>query len=127
MARLIVMVSRVAQMVKCLPEMWRLRFDPWVGKIPWRRKRQPIPVLLPGKSTPMDGGAWQAIVHGVTKSQTRLSNFSFSFKAYIFILCSVFTNSLISLDKSPISETFSSIQEADIHKRPLLSITGVKM
>ena len=24
--------------------------DPWVGKIPWRRKRQPTPVLLPGKS-----------------------------------------------------------------------------
>ena len=23
---------------------------------------------------PMDGGAWQAIVHGVTKSQTRLSD-----------------------------------------------------
>ena len=25
-------------------------FDPWVGKIPWRRKWQPVPVLLPGKS-----------------------------------------------------------------------------
>ena len=25
-------------------------FDPWVGKIPWRRKRQSTPVLLPGKS-----------------------------------------------------------------------------
>ena len=28
----------------------RHRFDPWVGKIPWRRKGQPTPVLLPGKS-----------------------------------------------------------------------------
>ena len=28
----------------------RLRFDPRVGKIPWRRKRQPTPVVLPGKS-----------------------------------------------------------------------------
>ena len=40
---------------------WRLRregaclqrgrssFDPWVGKIPWRRKWQPTPVLLPRK------------------------------------------------------------------------------
>ena len=27
----------------------RCRFNPWVGKIPWRRKRQPIPVFLPGK------------------------------------------------------------------------------
>jgi len=26
------------------------RFDPWVGKIPWRRKRLPTPVFLSGKS-----------------------------------------------------------------------------
>ena len=25
-------------------------FDPWVEKIPWRRKWQPTPVFLPGKS-----------------------------------------------------------------------------
>ena len=28
----------------------RRRFDPWVGKIPWRRAWQPPPVLLPGES-----------------------------------------------------------------------------
>ena len=28
---------------------------------------------------PMDGGAWWAAVHGVTKSQTRLSDFAFTF------------------------------------------------
>ena len=28
---------------------------------------------------PMDGGAWQAAVHGVKKSQTRLSDFTFTF------------------------------------------------
>ena len=27
----------------------RCRFDPWVGKIPWRNKWQPTPVFLPGK------------------------------------------------------------------------------
>ena len=27
----------------------------------------------------MDGGAWKASVHGVTKSQTRLSDFTFTF------------------------------------------------
>ena len=26
------------------------RFNPWVGKISWRRKQQPTPVFLPGKS-----------------------------------------------------------------------------
>ncbi|XDA86191.1 hypothetical protein R6Z07F_015941 [Ovis aries] len=25
-------------------------FDPWVGKIPWRRKWPPTPVFLPGES-----------------------------------------------------------------------------
>ena len=28
---------------------------------------------------PMDGGAWWAIVHGVAKSRTRLSDFTFTF------------------------------------------------
>ena len=28
---------------------------------------------------PMDGGAWKTAVHGVTKSQTRLSDFTFTF------------------------------------------------
>ena len=28
---------------------------------------------------PMDGGAWWAAVHGVAKSQTRLSDFPFTF------------------------------------------------
>ena len=33
-------------MVKCLPARG---FNPWVGRIPWRRKWQSTPVLLPGK------------------------------------------------------------------------------
>ena len=28
----------------------RWGFDPWVGKIPWRRAWQPTPVFLPGES-----------------------------------------------------------------------------
>ena len=28
----------------------RLGFDPWVGKIPWRRAWRPTPVFLPGES-----------------------------------------------------------------------------
>ena len=31
---------------------------------------------------PMDGGAWWAAVHGVTKSQTRLTDFTFTFHFY---------------------------------------------
>ena len=29
--------------------------------------------------TPMDGGAWKAAVHGVSKSWTQLSDFTFTF------------------------------------------------
>ena len=50
----------------------RPEFDPWVGKIPWSRERLPTQYSCLQKST--DRGAWQATVHGVTKSQTRLSN-----------------------------------------------------
>ena len=28
----------------------RLMFDPWVGEIPWTRKWQLVPLILPGKS-----------------------------------------------------------------------------
>ena len=31
-------------------ETHRLGFDPWVRKLPWRRKWHPTPVFLPGKS-----------------------------------------------------------------------------
>ena len=49
-------------------------FDPWVRKIPWRRKWQPTPVFLPGN--PLDREAWWATVHRVTKSWTQLSNYT---------------------------------------------------
>ena len=45
-------------------------FNPWVSKIPWRKKWPPAPAFFPGKS--MDRGAWWATVHGVTKSRARL-------------------------------------------------------
>ena len=38
----------------------RCWFDPRVGKIPWRRTRQPTLVFLP--RDPMDRGTWNAIV-----------------------------------------------------------------
>ena len=40
----------VAQMAKHLPAMRETGFDPWVGKIPWRRKWKSTPVLLLGES-----------------------------------------------------------------------------
>ena len=49
----------------------RRGFNPWVRKIPWRRKWRPSPVFLPGESH--DRGAWQTIVHRVAQSRARLS------------------------------------------------------
>ena len=42
-----------------MQETQRLGFHLWVGKSPWRRKRQPSAVFLPRK--PHDRGAWQTI------------------------------------------------------------------
>ena len=45
--------------------------------IHWRRQWHPTPVLLPGKSHGRK--SLVAVVHGVAKSRTRLSNFTFTF------------------------------------------------
>ena len=37
------------------------------------------PLQYPCLENPMDGGAWQATVHGVAKSQTQLNDFTFTF------------------------------------------------
>ena len=58
----------------------RPEFDPWVKKIPWRRKWQCAPVFLPGKSHEWRSlTAYRATVHRVTKSQTQLNYFVFTF------------------------------------------------
>ena len=89
----------------------RPQFDPWVGKICWRKDRLPTPVFLgfpcgsdskesacsagdlgsvprlgrspgEGKGYPLRYSGLEnsmgCIVHGVTKSRTRLSNFHFT-------------------------------------------------
>ena len=48
----------------------RLRFDPWVGKIPWRRKWLLISVFFLGKLHGRE--AWQATVHGVANRLGKL-------------------------------------------------------
>ena len=50
----------------------RCGFGPRVGKIPWSRKWQPAPVFLSRKSYEQRS-PW-ATVHGITRSQTWLSN-----------------------------------------------------
>ena len=65
--------SLVAQMVKNLPTMR----ETWIQSLGWE---DPLEEDMATHSSilacriPMDRGAWQATVHGVTKSQTQLSN-----------------------------------------------------
>ena len=54
-------------MVKNLLQCRRPKFDPWVGKIPWRRERQLTPVFLPGE---FHGQRSLLDRDGVAKSQT---------------------------------------------------------
>ena len=58
----------------------RCGFDPWLRKIPWRRKWQPIPVFLPGEShgqrSLVDYSPWgwkesDLTEHSRTKTQSR--------------------------------------------------------
>ena len=55
-------------MVRNLPAIQKTRFDPWVRRIPWKRKWLPTPVFLPEKSH-----GQRATVYGDTKSQTQRS------------------------------------------------------
>ena len=65
--------SLVAQLVKRIHLQWRRpRFDSWVGKIP--REGNGYPLQYSCLGSPMDRRAWQALAHGVAKSQTQLSN-----------------------------------------------------
>jgi len=52
------------------PAMRRTGFDPWVRKIP--REGNGNPLQYSCLENTMDGGAWQATVHGVPKSLTGL-------------------------------------------------------
>ena len=46
---------------------FRCGFDPWVGKIPWRRERLPPPVFWP--CDPIDGGPPGSRVPGILQAR----------------------------------------------------------
>ena len=65
--------SLVAQLVKSLPAMWEIRVQPlgWEDS-PGEGNGNPLQYFCLENS--VNRGSWQAIVHGVTKSQTGLSD-----------------------------------------------------
>ena len=62
--------SLVAQLIKNLPAMQKPWFNPWVGKIPWRRER-----ILQYSDLE---NSMNYVVHVVAKSWTWLSEFHFT-------------------------------------------------
>ena len=55
----------------------RHRFDPWIGKISWRRRWQPTPVILPGESHRLAG-----------RKQTQLNAWSSKYlQEFSILLC----------------------------------------
>ena len=67
----------MAQTVKRLPAVWETRVQSpgWEDPL---EKENGNPLQYSCLENSMDGGAWWATVHGVTKSQTRLSDFTHS-------------------------------------------------
>ena len=53
---------------------------PGSGRSPGKGNGNPLQYSC--LENPMDGGTWWAIVHGVEKSRTRLSDFTFTFHFY---------------------------------------------
>ena len=71
------MASLVAQRVKSsVCNMGDLGSIPGLGRSPGEGNGNPLQYCL---ENPMDRGAWWAAVHGVSKSPTRLSDFTFTF------------------------------------------------
>ena len=79
------MASLVAQLVN-LPAIWRPGFNPWVGKIPWRRERLSHSSILPWRIP------WTT-VYGVAKSWTQLNGFHLHFQRLHCVLGQSITNS----------------------------------
>ena len=57
-------------------------FDPWVGKIFWRREQLPNPVFWPGEFH----GQRSVAVHGVAKSWTWLSDFHLLLRHILYVI-----------------------------------------
>ena len=66
----------MAQRLKRLPAMWETRVQS-LGREEYPGEGNGNPLQYSCLENPMDGGTWWATVHGVAKSWTRLSDFTF--------------------------------------------------
>ena len=93
----------------------RQRSNPWVREIPWRRKWQPTPVFLPGKSH--GRGAWQVTVHGVAKSQPSEEQWVRGLAQPYAHLCCAPKQTLMLLPQRRLSSERLNVQVAPVYMR----------
>ena len=82
----------------------RLKFDPWVRN-PWRRKWQPSPVVVPGKSHGPEEPGWlqsigsQRVGHDWARTEFLLkSHVTDHFRVHVVYFCVCFTFTLLDHD-----------------------------
>ena len=84
-----IVTSLVAQRVKASAyNSGDLGSIPGLGRYPGEGNGSPLQYSY--LENPMDRGAWQAAVHGVEKSRTQLSDFTYTFTLDILKVCYVF-------------------------------------
>ena len=83
---------------------------------------------------PMDGGAWQATVHGVAESRTRLSNFTFTLSLSLLVSHTgvindiqtvfwlLFTNSFVTFTTTSLSNTWVLFKPSVLKNIPLICV-----
>ena len=70
---------------------------------------------------PMDGGAWQATLHGVAKSRTRLSDFTLLYTLVSFFMFTQMPNKQTKKIKSAIFQKFIYSLANNLHSHCLNS------
>ena len=95
-----------------------LGFNTWVGKIPWRKERLPIPVFWPGEFHGL------YIVHGVPKSRTQLSAFHYTIAAHGWELSSFKSTNSKSWGEPEDKETLSGFN-IEIEYDPAFILWGL--
>ena len=91
-------------------------FDPWVGKIPWRKKWQPTPVSLPGKShgqRSLEGcSPWGRKESGTTEWLTLTLTYMFIWTALVLTFSFIlhhFTNHVFLKGASLVAQTVKNL------------------
>ena len=102
-----------------------LGFNPWVGKILWRREWQATAVFLPGDSK--DRGAWRATVQGlqwVNKTERVTLSLSYLYTAmcfypliHSFIHMPLYTSIHLSIHLSFFLSNYESLERKEKAKR----------